>query len=129
MPHAIRACRPSEAIELVLADREGWQRSENFNLEGLTLKMLADVHLMGVSKLNHSRSKGANRDREQDFFAKVVEFRAAEVKAVAYGENVIISEWFVDYTHSEWGKVTHDQVSVQRWQDGKVVHERFYYAT
>jgi hypothetical protein len=50
----------------------------------------------------------------------VTEFRAAELKAVAYGEDVIISEWFVDYTHSEWGKVTHDQVSVQRWKDGKV---------
>ena len=50
------------------------------------------------------------------------------MKAVAYGEDVIISEWFVDYTHSEWGNVTHDQVSVQRWKDGKVIHERFYYA-
>jgi SnoaL-like domain len=73
--------------------------------------------------------KVANREREQDFFAKLVEFRSAEVKAVAYGDDVIISEWFVDYTHSEWGKVTHDQVGVQRWKDGKVVHERFYYAT
>jgi hypothetical protein len=73
--------------------------------------------------------KVANRSRELDFFSKVTEFRGAEVKAVAYGDDVIISEWFVDYTHSEWGKVTHDQVSVQRWKDGKVVHERFYYAT
>jgi hypothetical protein len=72
--------------------------------------------------------KAANRTRELDFFSKVTEFRAAELKAVAYGEDVIISEWFVDYTHSEWGKVTHDQVSVQRWKDGKVIHERFYYA-
>ncbi|MGL5836464.1 MAG: SnoaL-like domain-containing protein [Waterburya sp.] len=72
--------------------------------------------------------KEANRNRELDFFAKVTEFRTAQVKTVAYGEDVIISEWFVDYTHSEWGKVTHDQVSVQRWKDGKVIHERFYYA-
>ncbi len=72
--------------------------------------------------------KAANRQRELEFFSKVVEFRAAEVKTVAYGDDVIISEWFVDYTHADWGKVTHDQVSVQRWQDGKVVHERFYYS-
>ena len=71
--------------------------------------------------------KVANRQRELEFFAKVIEFRNAEVKAVAYGDNVIISEWFVDYTHADWGKVTHDQVSVQRWQAGKVIHERFYY--
>jgi len=72
--------------------------------------------------------KAANRARELEFFSKVTEFRAAELKAVAYGKDVIISEWFVDYTHSEWGEVTHDQVSVQRWKDGKVIHERFYYA-
>ena len=71
--------------------------------------------------------KVANRERELDFFSKVVEFRKAEVKNVAYGDDVIISEWFVDYTHAEWGKVTHDQVSVQQWKDGKVIHERFYY--
>ena len=35
------------------------------------------------------------------------------MKAVAYGEDIIISEWLVDYTPTEWGKVAHDQVSVQ----------------
>ncbi|MBW4444799.1 MAG: nuclear transport factor 2 family protein [Plectolyngbya sp. WJT66-NPBG17] len=73
--------------------------------------------------------KAANRERELDFFSKVVEFRSAEVKDVAFGDDVIISEWFVDYTHADWGKVTHDQVSVQQWKDGKVVHERFYYGS
>ena len=71
--------------------------------------------------------KTANRQRELEFFSKVVEFRAADVKSAAYGDDVIISEWFVDYTHADWGNVTHDQVSVQKWQNGKVVHERFYY--
>ena len=73
--------------------------------------------------------KAANRQRELEFFSKVVEFRSAEMKSVAYGENVIIPEWFVDYTHADWGKITHDQVSVQKWKDGKVVHERFYYGS
>ena len=72
--------------------------------------------------------KAANRQREEEFFAKVVEFRGAQVKNVAFGENVIISEWFLDYTHQDWGKRTYDQVSVQEWKDGKVVRERFYYA-
>ena len=86
----------------------------------------ADV-VMQENETPATVGKAANRDRELDFFSKLTEFRGADVKAVAYGEDVIISEWFLDYTHSEWGKVTHDQVSVQRWKDGKVVHERFYY--
>lgn len=73
--------------------------------------------------------KAANRQRELEFFSKVTEFRSAELKTVAFGDDVIISEWFVDYTHADWGKVTHDQVSVQRWKDGKVIHERFYYGS
>jgi hypothetical protein len=72
--------------------------------------------------------KAANRQREEEFFAKVVEFRGVQVKNVAFGENVIISEWFLDYTHQDWGKRTYDQVSVQEWKDGKVVRERFYYS-
>ncbi|GAB4152919.1 MAG: hypothetical protein Fur0046_32720 [Cyanobacteria bacterium J069] len=71
--------------------------------------------------------KAANRDRELEFFSKITEFRGMALKAVAFGEDVIISEWSYDYTHADWGSRTYDQVSVQRWRDGKVVHERFYY--
>jgi hypothetical protein len=73
--------------------------------------------------------KVANRQRELEFFSKLTDFRGAEVKSVAYGDDVIISEWFLDYTHADWGKRTYDQVSVQKWKDGKVVSERFYYAS
>lgn len=72
--------------------------------------------------------KAANRQREEEFFSKLVEFRGAELRNVAFGDNVIISEWLLDYTHQDWGKRTYYQVSVQQWQDGKVIHERFYYS-
>lgn len=36
--------------------------------------------------------KEANRQRELEFFSKLVEFRSAEVKNVAFGDSVIISE-------------------------------------
>ncbi|CAN1210803.1 hypothetical protein TUMEXPCC7403_11435 [Tumidithrix helvetica PCC 7403] len=41
--------------------------------------------------------KAANREIELDFFSKVTEFCGAEVKTVAYGEDVIISEWNHSY--------------------------------
>ncbi|MDX2216447.1 MAG: SnoaL-like domain-containing protein [Oculatellaceae cyanobacterium bins.114] len=83
--------------------------------------------VMQENETSPTIGKAANRVREEAFFANVVEFRGAEVKNVAFGENVIISEWFLDYTHAEWGKRTYHQVSVQQWRDGKVIHERFYY--
>ncbi|MBD3884057.1 nuclear transport factor 2 family protein [Phormidium tenue FACHB-886] len=91
-------------------------------------KYYGDDVVMQENEQAPTAGKEANRQRELEFFSKLVEFRAADVKAVAFGEDVIISEWFLDYTHADWGKITHDQVSVQRWKDGKVVHERFYYA-
>ncbi len=92
-------------------------------------KYYGDDVVMQENEMIPTVGKAANRQRELEFFSKLVEFRGAQVKAVAYGDNVIISEWFVDYTHAEWGKVTHDQVSVQQWKDGQVVHERYYYAS
>ena len=73
--------------------------------------------------------KEANRQRELEFFSKITEFRGAEVKNVAYGDNLIISEWFMDYTHADFGNRSYHQVSVQEWQDGKVKSERYYYGT
>ncbi|MGH7909616.1 MAG: SnoaL-like domain-containing protein [Thermodesulfobacteriota bacterium] len=73
--------------------------------------------------------KAENREREKQFLADLVEFRKAEVKAVAVGDNVTMVEWFFDYTHKEWGKKTYHQVAVQRWKGGRIVHERFYYGS
>ena len=36
-------------------------------------------------------------------------------------------EWWFDYTHKDDGARNYHQVSVQRWQDGKIVEEKFYY--
>lgn len=105
---------------------------KNLVLQGKAMeafeKYYGDDVIMQENEAPATVGKAANRARELDFFSKVTEFRAVDVKAVAYSDDLIISEWFVDYTHAEWGKVTHNQVSVQRWKDGKVVQERFYYA-
>jgi hypothetical protein len=73
--------------------------------------------------------KTENREREKQFLANLAEFRKAEVKAVAIGDNITMVEWFFDYTHKEWGKKTYHQVAVQRWKDDKIIHERFYYGS
>ncbi len=89
----------------------------------------ADDVVMQANENPPTVGKAANRDRELDFFSKVTEFRGLELKAVAFGEDIIFAEWLADYTHAEWGSRTYHQVSVQRWKDGKVVHERFYYGS
>jgi len=70
--------------------------------------------------------KETNRAREEDFFSKITDFRAGELKDSAVGDDVSFSTWRWDYTHAEWGDVKYDQVAVRHWEDGKVVRERFY---
>jgi hypothetical protein len=106
---------------------------KNLVLQGKTTevfdKYYADAIVMQENENPPTIGKAENLQREHDFFSKVIEFRRLEVKNVAFGENVIMSEWFLDYTHQEWGKRTYHQASVQQWKDGKVIHERFYYGS
>lgn len=71
--------------------------------------------------------KEANRKREIDFFNSITDFRKAEVKGVAFGENLSTVIWHYDYTHKDWGVRTYTQVSVQHWEDGLIIKEQFFY--
>ena len=92
-------------------------------------KYYAEDVVMQENELPATIGKDANREREKEFFSKVVEFSGADVKAVAIGDGVSMVEWFFDYTHKDWGRRAYHQVAVQRWKDGKIVHERFYYGS
>lgn len=72
--------------------------------------------------------KELNRRREEEFVNNLTEFRGAEVKSVAVDaeNNVTFVEWWMDYTHKEWGVRNYQQVSVARWEGDKIVHERYY---
>ncbi|MGB1656166.1 MAG: SnoaL-like domain-containing protein [Longimicrobiales bacterium] len=70
--------------------------------------------------------KELNREREEDFFSKITEFRAGELRETAVRGDTSFSVWHWDYSHAEWGDVKYDQVAVRTWVDGFIVEERFY---
>lgn len=86
----------------------------------------ADVS-MQENQLPPTRGKDANRKREMEFFNNVTEFRGARVLDVAVGDQVTMVVWHYDYTHRQWGERNYQQVSVQHWLDGQIVHEQFFY--
>lgn len=55
------------------------------------------------------------------------QFHGAKLNAVAFSDNVVMSEWTFYMTMKGVGRVKRNQISVQRWKDGKVINERFYY--
>ncbi|MEM1183599.1 MAG: ester cyclase [Planctomycetota bacterium] len=74
----------------------------------------------------------ANIEREKQFLAQVKDFHAFKAIAVGVqggegGTGTALIESFMEFTNQEDQKVRMEQVSVQKWENGKVVHERFYY--
>lgn len=72
-------------------------------------------------------SKAANREREKHFHEDLIEFRTAEVKGLAVGDNISYVTWHYDYTHKDWGVRNYTQVSIQHWKEGKIIKEQFIY--
>lgn len=71
----------------------------------------------------------ANIEREKQFLSGVKEWKGFNVTATGVGDNVTFYEAAVDFVATS-GKHMHlEQVSVAKWKNGKIVHERFYYDT
>jgi hypothetical protein len=68
-----------------------------------------------------------NRKFEEAFVNGLTEFRGAQVLNTIYSDDVVATEWAFDYTHKDWGVRNYRQISIQRWKDGKIVEEKFYY--
>jgi hypothetical protein len=89
----------------------------------------ADDVVMDEPSYGKTVGLAANLAREQKFVDSVKAFKNFETPAVAVGEGVSSYENVMDWTDTEDNDIHVEQVAVQKWKDGKIVHERFYYAT
>jgi len=69
----------------------------------------------------------ANIEREKQFMSGVKEWKGFNVAASAVGDNVTFYECSLDFIATNGQPVHMEQVVVSRWENGKIVHERFYY--
>ncbi len=69
----------------------------------------------------------ANLEREQKFVDGVAAFKNFTADKVAVGDGVGFYENVMDWTTKDGQDIHVEQVVVQQWRDGKIVHERFYY--
>jgi ketosteroid isomerase-like protein len=100
-------------------------------LQGKILEAFDRFYAEDVIMQEHNdeptRGHAANRAREIDFLNSVAEFHGVELKGAAVNGETSFSEWLMDLTFQGGQRVSMQQVSVRRWRDGKVIHERFYY--
>ena len=100
-------------------------------LEGKILaafeKFYADDVVMQDNNYPVRVGKEVNRQYEEAFVNGLTEFRGAKVVNTLISDGLAVVEWWFDYTHKDYGVRNYTQLSVQRWNGGKIVEEKFYY--
>jgi ketosteroid isomerase-like protein len=70
----------------------------------------------------------ANYAREEAFYGSLRSAKFRLVSVVVEGDRAVIN-WLFDYTTVDGKQYRMDEIAVQTWQNGKIVHERFIYDT
>jgi ketosteroid isomerase-like protein len=73
--------------------------------------------------------KNANVEREKQFVAYVKAWKSFNIRAVGIDESrgIALIQSDFEFDAVDGKTIKYDQVSVQQWRDGKIVHEKFYY--
>jgi hypothetical protein len=74
-----------------------------------------------------TKGLAANIEREKQFMSGVKEWKGFTVTTSGVGDNVTFYESTSDFVTTGGVPVHLEQVSVAKWKNGKIVHERFYY--
>jgi ketosteroid isomerase-like protein len=69
-----------------------------------------------------------NYARETTFYGSLKAFDFTLVSVVVEGDRAVIN-WVFDYTTADGTPYRMDEIAIQTWEDGKVVHERYVYDT
>jgi ketosteroid isomerase-like protein len=92
-------------------------------------ELYADDVIMEEPAYGKTVGLAANLDREQQFVDSVAEFKSFETPKIMIGENSSSYENSMSWKSTDGLDIQVEQVAVQEWRDGKIVSERFYYAT
>ena len=76
-----------------------------------------------------TKGLAANIEREKQFMSGVKELKGFNVTAQGAGDSVTFYESTADFITTNGQPMHSEQVSVAKWKNGKIVHERFYYDT
>ena len=111
--------------------KQNVQQLNNMILEGKILdafeKFYADDVVMQDNDYPVRVGKDVNRQHEEAFVGGLTEFRGAKVINSIVSDDLAVTEWWMDYTHKDYGTRNYTQLAVQRWKNGKIVEEKFYY--
>ena len=76
-----------------------------------------------------TKGLAANIEREKQALSGLKELKGFTVTAQGVGDNVTFYESTSDFIATNGQAMHVEQVSIAKWRNGKIVHERFYYDT
>ena len=88
----------------------------------------ADDVVMSENDAEATVGLEANLVREQDFVHNT-QWHGLELRDVVVDDDTAMVRWWMDFTNTGYGqRLAFTQVAFQKWRDGKIVEERFYYS-
>lgn len=113
--------------DIAIPDQQLNQQILSGDALGAFEKYYAEDVVMQENEEAPRKGKATNRKFEKDFFDSVEQLHGGKVLASAVNGDTSFSEWEYDVTFKGGQRITLKQVSVRRWANGKVIHEKFYY--
>ena len=89
----------------------------------------ADDVVMEEPAYGRTAGLEANLERERRFVESVAEFKRFEARNVTEGTDSSFYENVMAWRDVEGNEIEVEQAVAAEWKDGKIVRERFYYAT
>jgi len=89
----------------------------------------ADDLVMQENSEEPTRGLAANIEREKQFLSIVKQWNWTRWHATLVNkkDNVSVVEYSFEFVNNEGETVVYEQATVQRWQGGKIISERFYH--
>ena len=93
---------------------------EKFYAEDVVMQENSDAPRIG---------KKVNRDFEKQFVSHIKEFHSAKVNHIAFSDDGTIAmvNWDMDISFKDGKRKKSSQVAIQKWKNGKIINERFFY--
>ena len=88
----------------------------------------SDGRVLRGERLHAGEHGAADLEREKAFLASVAEWRNYEVIAAAANDYITFTETVMEFVTNDGSEVRMEQVTRARWQDGRIVDERFYHS-
>ena len=108
----------NEALNRLLEQGKSMEAFEQFYAEKVTMQENEMAPRVG---------KAYNREQCGGFLTTFPDLKL-KVLNVAYGDEISIQEVLFNYTNKEGQKVIYPEVSIRKWENDRVIHEKFYYA-